>query len=89
VALVRTEVPPKCWFLQEPHGVTSKEMEFFKDLLTLEVIIFSKIFEKEVKRETDLQLEGSFLRPPLNIGLISAYFGLSRKMPEYNILLLI
>jgi hypothetical protein len=32
VALVRTEVPPKRQFLQEPHGVTSKKTPFFKNL---------------------------------------------------------
>jgi hypothetical protein len=29
VALVRTDVPPKCRFLQEPHVVTSQKMAFF------------------------------------------------------------
>jgi hypothetical protein len=29
VALVRTDVPPKRQFLQEPHGVTSQKTAFF------------------------------------------------------------
>jgi hypothetical protein len=29
VALVRTDVLPKCRFLQEPHGVTSQKTAFF------------------------------------------------------------
>jgi hypothetical protein len=29
VALVRTDVPPKCQFVQEPHSVTSQKMAFF------------------------------------------------------------
>jgi hypothetical protein len=29
VAFVRTDVPPKRRFLQEPHGVTSKKTPFF------------------------------------------------------------
>jgi hypothetical protein len=29
VALVRTEVPPKRRFLQEPHGVTTQKTPFF------------------------------------------------------------
>jgi hypothetical protein len=29
VALVRTDIPPKHRFLQEPHGITSQKMAFF------------------------------------------------------------
>jgi hypothetical protein len=29
VALVRSDVLPKRWFLQEPNGVPSQKMEFF------------------------------------------------------------
>jgi hypothetical protein len=29
VTLVRTVVPPKHWFLQQPHGVTSHKMAIF------------------------------------------------------------
>jgi hypothetical protein len=29
VALVRTNIPSKCWFLQEPHGITSQKTAFF------------------------------------------------------------
>jgi hypothetical protein len=29
VALVRTGVPPKCWYLEEPHGITFQKTAFF------------------------------------------------------------
>jgi hypothetical protein len=29
VALEKTDIPPKCWFSQEPHGVTSQKTAFF------------------------------------------------------------
>jgi hypothetical protein len=29
VVVVKAGVPPKCWFLQEPHGVISQKMAFF------------------------------------------------------------
>jgi hypothetical protein len=40
VALVRTDVPPKSWFLQVPHGVTSQKTAFFTIAQLLQTLFF-------------------------------------------------
>jgi hypothetical protein len=43
VALVRTGVPPKRRFLQEPQGITTQKTQFLKELLLVHFLISKTI----------------------------------------------
>jgi hypothetical protein len=63
---LRTDIPPKHWFLQEPHGITSQKTAFFivttmktPNLTKVTGLEVGKIYEHKAKRvQQELHVTG-------------------------------
>jgi len=77
--IVRFVLKPVCYLL--------KMLYLIQWSISLLCIIFSKIFEKDVRSDTDLSLDTSYLLPFVYNGFIIEYFNLSGSMPIERVLL--